>query len=249
MLAGRIVRRDDCASLDARALSRRLSRAGRRRRSRPCSVRHDDERSSAAGHARRRVARRAQGSRDRVPHAHGVSLGARLLGARDRDLLLRVGRVGRHAGRSRARRALGRAHVLGAARASALVRHRGARSRHRRAARVADQPRVDLPRQGDREPDLSRARFRSVAIPALALFYNLPLGPAAAHRVRDRAAGDDRHRRGRHAVQRDGGEHAAGRAVAADAEPSVLRAGSDERGAGGDARSRGTAGRRSRGRG
>ena len=46
-----------------------------------------------AGHARRRVARGAKGSRDRVPHANGVLLGARVRGARALHLLFRLGRI------------------------------------------------------------------------------------------------------------------------------------------------------------
>ena len=152
------------------------------------------------------------------------------------------------AGGSRARGALGGAHVLGAARTATFVRPRGARSRHRRAARLADQPRVDLPRQGDREPDLSdRGAGRRDSGAGAVLQSSARTRDVG--RVRDRAAGDDRHRRRRYAVQRHGGEHAARRAAAADAEPAVLRARVALRRAGGDGGSRRAAASPKSGRG
>ena len=50
--------------------------------------------------------------------------------------------------------------------------------------------------------------MQAVTLPALALFYNLPVGRSLLASP-DHAVGDDRHRRRGHAVQRDGREHAA----------------------------------------
>ena len=180
----------------------------------------------------RRVDRGAQGSRDRVPHAHRILLGARLRAARRDDLLLRVGLHGRGRERSRAWRAVGDLHLRRAARTAALVRQSNSP-----IARSTD---CSARRSSRESIYLGKALANlvfvcgvlAVTLPAVVLFYNLPLDRGVLRSVGCSAARGDRSRGGRHAVQRDGREHAHGRAVAADAQPSVLRADRDGGGAG-----------------
>ena len=130
---------------------------------------------ASAGHAARRVARGAQGSRDRVPHAHGVPLGARLRGARALHLPLRVGRVGRLA----ADRAPGVLWVvlvfsalLGLQRSFGVEEH----ERGIDALLVSPISRESIYLGKAIGNLVFLCAIQVVAIPALVLFYNLPLG-------------------------------------------------------------------------
>ena len=133
---------------------------------------------AATRHARRGVAHRAQGSGDRVSHAHGVPVGARVRGAG----VLRFS-ISRGTNRS-SRPRIARPESCGScSRSPALLglqrsfSHRGARPRHRRAARLADRA-ASRSTSGRRSGTCcSSAPIQAVAIPALALFYNLPVGP------------------------------------------------------------------------
>ena len=71
----------------------------------------------------------------------------------------------------------------------------------------------------------------AVTIPAVVLFYNLPIGSGIVALAGIAGARGHRARRGGHAVQRDGREHAHGGAVAAHAQPPILRAHRHGRGA------------------
>src|SRR5829696_4608467 len=70
------------------------------------------EGASRARNAERRVARRPKRSRDRVPDAHRLFIGAGVFRTRPLHLLFRVGFIDRGAERARTRSTLGRARVL-----------------------------------------------------------------------------------------------------------------------------------------
>ena len=76
------------------------------------------------------------------------------------------------------------------------------------------------------------AAVQVIAIPAVQLFYGVPLLDHAALLALHRAHGRDRARRGGHAVQRHGREHQAGRDAAARAVAPLFRADRDSRRAG-----------------
>src|SRR5690242_8684988 len=176
------------------------------------------------------VGHRAERSRDRVSHAHGISGRAGLRGPGHRDVLLCVGRDRGRGDRSRARRALGDLHLLGASEPAALLRRRARGPRDGRAAAGADRSRGDLPGEGAREPALRhRDSRRHGAERGTALQPSA--GAYAPDTVRYRADCRRGTRGGGYAVQRDGSKHASRRAAAADVEPPVLRADRVRRGA------------------
>ena len=174
------------------------------------------------------LARRAQGSRDRVPHADGVPLGAAssrcsalaiFYFAWDESIVTARG--------SRARRAVGRARR--SRRCSGCSARSGSRSTTAASTRCSSRrSAASRSTSARRSGTWSSCRaMQAITIPALVAVLQSAARRRRFSRRRDRVARDGRHRGGGHAVQRDGGEHAAGRAAAADAQPAVLRAGRD----------------------